>query len=148
MDSLDIWRASQQRRRPDEGMLCQNCVYWVVDNWTDERRLAKANMNGFWSDVRGFCKKHAPTPTSQLLHEIAQFAGEAAWALDEMAKIQTEDCKDYRVETKEIFYINEWPMTDANAWCGEFKAGRKLPTMEELEQVEAAWEAENEELGI
>lgn len=123
-DDINNWEKDKQERRG--GAVCQKCIYWEPDFLQAERQLVM-DKESIWSDVLGFCHRHAPQPSMSMIHHMLQLIGESTWALNSIANIENDESQDYRPECRDVFEVHEWPLTNANAWCGEFKAGRKVP---------------------
>jgi hypothetical protein len=70
MDYLDIWRASQQRRRPDEGMACQNWSPEEVDNMTDDPLRYFALV--FTEDKMGYAHDYYPEEKATVIKEYGE----------------------------------------------------------------------------
>jgi len=71
--------------------------------------------------------------------------GQIAWAANEIGNIEQDKDQDYAGGGVDQFYIDEWPMTISSDWCGEFKPGRKFPSIQEIEEIEkmiAEWRLE------
>ena len=88
---------------------------------------ARCDRGLFWEkrkfdEDRGECRRNAPVPTTAMIHRMADLLGEAAWALNSIGEIDSEnEVGHYMFESTTDFYVDEWPMTRNDHWCGEFK---------------------------
>lgn len=124
IDELSKQVLDERSRRPGgSGTICQRCCYWECTKY-DTAQLAKDNseQGGAWSDIFGFCKRHAPIPVQAITHHMGQLLGEIALMLHGAHNYELTKNRDYHLEGRDTFEVNEWPMTNANDWCGDFKA--------------------------
>ena len=116
---------TERDRRPlGRTMLCQNCAYWETRAF-NRATLTEDNAIGPWSDVVGECKRRAPVPQQHIARHIGQLTAQAAFALNTMANIEIDKDDDYELGSVYEDQVHEWPMTNANDWCGEFKRKEK-----------------------
>jgi len=116
--------AERDRRPLGRTMLCQNCAYWEISSYS-EATLAEDNTIGPFSDVSGECRRRAPVPQQHIVLHTGQLTAQAAYALNIMANIKIDENDDYELGSVYEDQVHEWPMTNANAWCGEFKRKEK-----------------------
>jgi hypothetical protein len=122
LDETTKSKIAERARRPGGAdTVCQKCAYWSATNW-GRKQLEKDNSEhgGIWSDVFGFCKRRAPTPIPALLYQMAQLIGEIAIIQHEAHNYTLTENRDYDMDGRNVFEVHEWPLTNANDWCGEF----------------------------
>jgi hypothetical protein len=127
LTELDERELLNRDRRPlGRMMLCQNCIYWEIADYNCDQ-LIKDNAKGAFSDVVGECRRCAPRPLQHIILHTGQMVARAAFALNTMAKIPiNEEADDYEMGSTYEDNVHEWPMTNANAWCGEFKKREEI----------------------
>lgn len=86
---------------------CSVCAYW--------KRAAKSDEG-----IRGECRRNAPTAAQLFQVQIAALLGSLAYLAETNAEAQ-HDCPEYFFDSKEQFFVYEWPLTREDQWCGEFK---------------------------
>ena len=96
----------------DEVEICARCRFWQFDH------RPKHNF------AVGECRRHAPIPMSYVMTMIASFTGETGWAVNTMANVEMdpkeEETLDRGAEGTEQFEVHQWPIVQANDWCGDF----------------------------
>jgi hypothetical protein len=103
-------------------MLCQNCTYWGP---FDQKQLDEDNIKGPFSDIFAECRRRAPVPLQHIILHTGQMTAQVAFAVNILAKIKINENDDYELGTVYENHVHEWPMTNANDWCGEFKRRRE-----------------------
>lgn len=126
-DDLALKELESFRQRPlGEKMRCQFCVYWALDSVfanKNRKQLALDNDTklGVYSDVSAECRRHAPVPQDITQDIQLEFLSRVTWVVEELARIKHTDKHDDIGSTAED-HVHEWPMTNANDWCGDFVA--------------------------
>ena len=92
---------------------CAQCRFW------------EARGKDEFGKRRGECRRHAPRPSQSQMHDLLQFAGAIAWAIEEMANIEHDQIdKNYCADGSDQHDLYEWPRTLNYDWCGEFEPGK------------------------
>jgi hypothetical protein len=136
-DYLDAARRNTWARKalgPDAR--CRNCIFWELDGWWQEKQLQE-DADNIWSDVTGECRRRAPSPLQVLIEDIRLLIGMTAWAVEEQANVAHDKSVDYEGGSMRDFSVNQWPSTGADDWCGEFQAGRKAMSADDIAHLEA-----------
>jgi hypothetical protein len=123
-ERLERWQGLLARHRPGgERTRCRNCIYWEV---ADVDALIDLIEEGdsIFSYVMGECRRHASRP---------------------MQSIVRRDYFEYLTEGVDEYDVHNWPQTDANEWCGEFRDGRTYPDLETCKQYQEERRKEQEE---
>jgi hypothetical protein len=105
-------------------MRCQNCAYWEFP-LRQKQQLDDDNAKGPFSDIYAECRRHAPIPLQYVILHIGQLTAQVAVAVNILAGIKMSENDDYELGSDYEDNIHEWPMTNANAWCGEFEQRRE-----------------------
>ena len=131
----------EQSRRPlGTSMQCQNCIFWSLEEWKQEKKLHAPNPD--LPDIWGECRRNAPTPSTDVITKIGDLLGLIAWATEETANIEHSKTSPYDFNSDEDRYNTWfWPKTQPYSWCGEFKLGRKEMSAENIERFERMYEA-------
>jgi hypothetical protein len=111
----------ERDRRPlGRTMLCQNCIYWTPLGSFDQKELDEDNAKGPFSDIFAECRRRAPVPLQHIILHTGQMTAQVAFAVNVLAKIKINEHDDYEMGSVYEDQVHEWPMTNANDWCGEF----------------------------
>src|SRR5262249_41447658 len=88
----------------------------------------------------GQCHRRAAVAIPEAISDVCKFLGRIACATEETANVEHEEVMvDYRYESVDKFHINEWPITSAWAWCGEFEPRTGVV---DTSKEGAAWKAQ------
>jgi hypothetical protein len=132
---LEETQKEEKLRRPlGAEMQCQNCIFWSLEEWRQEKKLA--NPAGDHSGVWGECRRHAPRPSDENISKLGDLIGSIAWAVEETAGIEHNKHSPYEFESGEYGEVWFWPKTQPYSWCGEFKSGRKAMSQENINRFE------------
>ena len=145
IDWLDRWKQLKLKRR--NGAQCQDCIYWEFRNYWQELSF----LDGEEDDIWGQCHRHAPRANESVLSKIGNTLGTVAWAVEVTANIEhKEDARgidgtDYEFATADEREVWEWPLTQPDAWCGEFREGRVPMSAEDRAYFEQERRKDKEE---
>ena len=133
MDETEAAELAHRARRPNgAAQACKNCCYWDIRSFEIKQLETERAANEVFSDLMAECRRHAPYPMERHIGHMTSLLGLIAWSVEKTANVKHESDNIYSADTIAENEVNEWPMTNANDWCGDFLKRDNLSNQREI----------------